>query len=228
MVTYTTFKTRVEYNTQVLLDALEQDLPLCAILHKVYTWEYEPGEAHFSILMRNAHDIIPSLFLGVLANCDNNGIDAFEIQEDESVIEIEIKTSEVRSNKIWSGPQGGLYTGIQNTKTRRAALTSGLAASYTCHTEANKLSKNMRTVFMMTDTNGPNTYIDAYELEGEAVLKYLNLSDCKSRGIKLGSFMKEGRRCKTAVELEGFENFRDRIGRTAKILAKDEYFVLPE
>ena len=218
------FDRRVAHNTSVLLEALNNDVPLTAILHRVYTWKYAPGELHFNILLRNGFDIIPSLFLGVLANCDANGIDAHEVLNNGEIVDIEIKTSEVRTSRLWAGAQGGLYSGLQNTKTRRVALTSGLAAAYQCYSSENKLSKNMRTVFMITDTDELNTYIDAYEMEGDTVMKYLFLSNCKNRSIKLGSFMKEGHQSSTVVPLEGFDNWKRRIRNKVPTLLKDDFF----
>ena len=220
---YTEFQRRVEYNTVTLRTALAKNLPLTAILHEVYTWDYEPGELHFHVLMRNAFDIIPSLFLGLLARCDQNGIDAHEVQSDGTVINVEIKTSEIHRDAIWKGRRGGLYTGLQNTKSRRAALTSRLAASYTCHSDSNKLTKNMRTVFMIADTGGANTYVDAFEMEGEAVMTYLHLSNCKTRSIKLGSFMKEGYQSKTVIPLIGFDAWKSDLWYRVKRLAADEF-----
>lgn len=220
---YNEFKRRVAYNTEVLKDALESDIPLTAILHKVYTWKYDPGEAHTHILMRNAHDITPSLFLGVLASCESNGIDAYEVKPNGDVIDIEIKTSESNSNKMWQGVGGGLYTGLQNTETRRVSVASGMAAAYTCHSEKNKLSKNMRTIFMITDTAGANTYIDAYELSGDVVIEYLYRSDCKTRSIKFGSFLKSGFKTKTVVDLEGYYTWKWRILDKAPVVILNDY-----
>ena len=221
---YITYEARTVYNTLVLKNALERDIPLTAILHELYTWDSEPGETHFHVLMRNAHDIIPAAFLGVLASTNNNGVDAYSIDEDGKVTEIEIKTSEIDSSNIWKGREGGLYVGLQNNTDRRAAITSRMAASYTCHSDANKLSKNMRTVFMITDTNDSHTYIDAWELDGAAVMEYLHLSKNKYRSIKFGSFRKNGRRSETVVPLESFDNWKERISANVKELKLHEMY----
>lgn len=221
----TEFDRRVAYNTEVLKAAVEKDTPLTSILHQVYTWEYKPGEAHFSILIRNAYDIIPSLFLGVLARCNTNGIDAHDINESGEIVDVEIKTSETAKSKIWKTAGETLYVGLQNVKSRRRAFTSSISASYACHSDINKKSKNMRTVLMITDTDGDNTYIAAYELEGEVVMKYLNRSDCKTRDIKFATFMNYGHRCETVIPLKGIDKFKQDVLVTAKQLAPNEYFV---
>jgi len=215
---YQEFKRRVDYNTNVLQNALTDNIPLTMIASEVYTWNNAPGETNFSILMRNMHDIIPSVFLGALASLDNNGIDAYIVQPDNTLEELEIKTSEVASKRVWRGARGGLYTGIGQGKTQKAALTSGLQASYTLHTWENLQSKNMRTVLMVVDTDEmlvKNSYIDAWELTGDAVVEYLGRSNVKQRTIKLGSFMMQGRQSETVVPLMGFEKFRDQLERHA-------------
>jgi hypothetical protein len=76
----------------------------------------------------------------------------------------------------------------------------------------------MRTVLMVVDTDEmlvKNSYIDAWELSGDAVVEYLSRSNVKQRTIKLGSFMMQGRQSETVVPLMGFEKFRDKLERQA-------------
>jgi len=215
---YAEFKRRVNHNTRILTNALDNDISMLMVAGQVYTWDSEPNELYDTVLMRNVWDIIPSLFLGVLAKLDATGIDAHEVQDDDTVIDIEIKTSTVNGNKVWRGPQGGLYTGIGQGVNQKAALTSTLNASYTCHSTENLLSKNMRTVLMVADTSGfhaKNTFLDAWELNGNSVVEYLGRTEAKNRTIKLGSFMKNGQQTKTVVPLAGFEQFREKLERTS-------------
>lgn len=208
---YAEFTRRVDHNTKILKDALENNISLVTVASQFYTYHSEPGQLHFSILMRNLHDIIPSVFLGALANVDSNGTDAFIVREDGSIEALEIKTAELDGSKVWKGAHGGLYTGIGTNRTQKAALTSKVNASYKCYTHENLLSKNMRTVLFVTDTNDTitsDTYLDAWELEGSAVVEYLQLSDKRQRTIKLGSFIKKGFRAKTVVPLVGFFELR--------------------
>tara|TARA_B110000503_G_scaffold134602_1_gene213863 strand:- start:1458 stop:2162 length:705 start_codon:yes stop_codon:yes gene_type:complete len=215
---YKEFTKRVKHNTRILKHALDNDTNLVTIVSQFYTWQSAPGELHFSVLMRNLHDIIPSVFLGALANLDNNGIDSFIVNADNTVEHLEMKTSEIASKKVWKGALGGLCVGIGAGRTQRQAITSALSASYNCHTHENLLSKNMRTVLFITDTDNlvtSNTYIDAWELSGEAVIEYLQLSTVKKRDIKFSSFMKNGFKAKTVVPLVGFEKLKKTLEKSS-------------
>ena len=218
------FVNRVNHNTNVLKNALNNDINLVSIANELYTFQSEPNKLHFSILMRNLHDIIPSIFLGALANLDNNGIDAFIIEKDESVTPIEMKTCEIASSRVWKGNRGGLNVGIGDKKSQRQALRSKISAGYQCHTEQNLLSKNMRTVLFVTDTDNlitSNSFIDAWELDGSTIIDYLQLSNNKKRDIKLGSFMLNGFRAKTTVPLVGFYALEEKLQEIAPL--RDEW-----
>jgi hypothetical protein len=214
MITKKEFNKRVKHNEKILKHALKNKICLSDILSKLYTWQSEPGELHFSVLLRNSYDIIPSAYLGALANINNNGIDAFIMHEEDDIEGVEIKTSEINSSKIWKGKKGGLYVGIGHTENQRSTLASRLEASYSLHTYENLESKNMRTVIFISDTNNTNTYIDAWEMDGGTVVDYLKRTDSITRTIKLGSFMKCGKRADTKVKLEGFEKFKARMLKT--------------
>jgi len=212
------FIKRIKHNTDVLNHALDNKLNLVSVAHKLYTYQSEPETLHFSVLMRNLHDIIPSAYLGALANLDNNGIDAFIVDNKDNLTHLELKTCEIASAKVWKGKRGGLYTGIGARKSQRSSLRSSISASYTCHTKSNLLTKNMRTVLFISDTDNTltdNTFLDAWELDGDAVIDYLQLSDCKKRDIKLGSFIKRGFRAKTVSPLLGFTVLEDFLKENA-------------
>ena len=206
---YQEYQKRVEHNTKLFTECFANNDSIFCLLDKIYTWEYAPGEMHFSKIMRNAHDIIPSLYLGLLASTENNGADAYEVNEQDEISPVEIKTGEIATNKVWRGTKGGLYVGLENTATKRAAVTSRVTATYTLHSYDNRESKNMRTILMVADTDGPNQYIDALELPGDKVLNYLNLSDNKSRTIKVSFFLNEGWQADTVVPLKGWHNYMD-------------------
>ena len=209
---YTWFKKRVDHNTRVLKKALKNGTNLTAAAVDMYTWDTEPGELHFSKLTRNLHDIIPCAFLGALANTDSNGEDGVVVQECGTTYGIEVKTSEIDATNVWKGVRGGLYVGKGQGTTQRRALTSALNAAYTCHTKANTESKNMKTYLLIADTSdslAQNSFIDAWEMDGDSIVKYLKLSEKKSRTIKLGSFMLNGQPAKTTVPLIGFDKFKE-------------------
>lgn len=212
------FNTRVEHNTQVLRNALDNNQNLVSIADKLYTWDNAPGELHFSILMRNLHDIIPCAYLGALANTKRNGVDGFVVKPNEKVECLEVKTSEIASTKVWKGEKGGLNTGVGKGRYQRTALTSACAAKYVCHTKSNLISKNMRTILFIADTDNlicTNSYIDAWELCGKAVMQYLQLSENKKRSIKFGSFLLRGFKAKTTVPLVGFDAFKAKLQEVA-------------
>ena len=214
---YEEFARRVEHNTSILKTALDNNVNLINIADKLYTWTTEPGELSFSVLMRNLHDIIPAAVLGALSNTSPNGADAYTVDETGVINVIEIKTAEIRSSKIWKGSKGGLNLGISDKKNSRRALTSAMQAKYKLHTHDNLLSKNMKTVLFIVDSDNvysPNSYIDAWEMKGEHVIEYLTRTNCRDRNIKLCSFMKIGHQTKTTVNLLGFENFKKMLEDT--------------
>lgn len=224
MVSYDEFTRRVAHNTAVFKNALETDTHLVDVCSQLYTMTSEPGGLTFSILIRNLHDIIPSVFLGALASVNNNGVDAYIIHADGTVECLEIKTAEINSASVWRGPKGGLYLGKGTAITQKCALTSYINASYNCQTVENMHSKNMRTILLFSDTSGkyaPNTFIDAWEMKGDTIVDYLARSDCKQRTIKLGSFMKNGNRCDTVFPLMGTEQFIQQVSANAP--TRDEW-----
>lgn len=212
------FQHRVKHNTQVLRRALDNNENLVSIADKFYTWENAPGELHFSILMRNLHDIIPCAYLGALANTKGNGADGFAVKLNNDIECLEVKTSEVASTRVWKGEKGGLYTGIGSDRRQSNALTSAMSAKYVCHTKSNLKSKNMRTILFITDTDDimcTHSYIDAWELCGSTIMKYLRLTENKKRSIKFGSFLLRGFKAKTTVPLVGFDAFKAKLQEIA-------------
>jgi hypothetical protein len=208
---YEEFKIKVSYNTERLKETIANNGCLTTLLSQVYTINHAPGECHSSVLMRNSHDIIPSLYLGALASTNNNGTDAYIVKEDDSIEGIEIKTSEFDSQKVWKGPQGGLCIGLSNEKNRYSALTSKVAAAYDLKTQEILKTKCMRTVMMITDTSGPNTYLDAWEIDGRTAIELLSRTTCNTRNIKFGSFLKYGQPAKTTVPLIGFQAYKQHL-----------------
>jgi hypothetical protein len=215
---YAEFIKRIDHNTETLKKALDNGDNLLTIADKLYTWEHCPGELHFSVLMRNLHDIIPCAFLGALANTKTNGVDGYIVKENGTVEYLEVKTSEIASSRVWKGARGGLNIGTGTKKTQQQALTSALSAKYKCLSYTNLKSKNLRTILFIADTDnimGDNKYIDAWEMHGKTVLKYLRLSDNVSRSIKFGSFQLQGFKTKTVVPLVGFDKFKSKLEKTA-------------
>jgi hypothetical protein len=217
-ITYKEFRKRVNHNNKVLQQALASGQSLITILPDLYTMTSKPGELHSSTLMRNAHDMLPAAYYGALANLDNNGADAYVKHHNGEEIKIEFKTSEIDSRKVWQGPRGGLYIGKQNKSSDRTAVTSVLCASYAMHTDSIKQAKKIKTVLMICDVAGADGYFDAWEMDGDIVLnKYLHDKGYKA-DIKLGSFMKHGRRARTVVPLLGIEKWTANVRPNAPVM----------
>jgi hypothetical protein len=215
MMSYSTFRRRVRHNTAVLRDALAQGKPLISIVSELYTWTTGPGELHSSVLIRNAHDMLPAAYLGLLPNIQPNGIDAYQVTADGQRMEYELKTAEIRGDQVWQGPNGGLYLGDHTAKNKRIAVTSSLNAKYNLHTAGNAETKRMRTVLLICDTSGPDGYFDAWELDGDTIMQEHIRDRIGTIQIKLGSFMLRGRRAKTVVLLRGFDDWRAEIAARA-------------
>lgn len=209
------FARRVNHNTRILKAALATKESLINILPKLYTYTTEPGKLHSSVIIRNAHDMLPAAYLGLLVNVHNNGVDAYEVDKNGVLIFYELKTSEVPSDLIWKGAQGGLYLGNSAKKSQTVGLTSHLHASYQFTTEAIINSKRMRTILMVCDTNGEDGYFDAWELDGDIVVDHYIKGRTGNITIKLGSFMKNGHRATTVVPLRGFEDWREEVAAKA-------------
>lgn len=216
VMSYRTFRRRVAHNTSVLKTAIANGDALITILPKLYTWTSKPGELHSSVLVRNAHDMLPAAYLGLLVNIDANGIDAYSVKYDGTVVYYELKTSEIRSSKIWQGPQGGLYIGVPGNKNKYSGVTSAMGARYGDLTENVLESKRMKTILLVCDTDGSDGYFDAFELAPDTIMDKIN-GRVGSVHIKLGSFINSGVRAKTVVNVEGFENWRNRIRNSAPV-----------
>lgn len=216
-MSYSTFRRRVRHNTAVLRDALASGRSLITIIPELYTWTTAPGELHSSILIRNAHDMLPSAYLGLLPNIQSNGIDAFRVTADGQLIQYELKTAEICGDKVWKGPRGGLYLGDNRSKTTKIGVTSSLNASYNLRTIGNAATKRMRTVLMISDTSGADGYFDAWELDGDTIMDEYIGDRIGQLDIKLSSFMLHGRRASTVVPLRGFEDWKAEIAVRAPL-----------
>lgn len=214
-MSYREFKRRVNHNTKILKEALSKDEPLIGILSKLYTYTTKPDELHSSVIIRNAHDMLPAAYLGLLVNVHNNGVDAYEVTKSNEIVFYELKTSEIRSSLVWKGPRGGLNIGDHSDKNKTSAVTSYLSASYSFSTEQIINSKRMKTILLVCDTDGPDGYFDAWELDGDTVVDYYINGRTGQVDIKFGSFMKNGRRSKTVVPLLGIEKWKEQVGARA-------------
>lgn len=206
------FAEKVNHNTAMLHSAIQSGRTIVSILSELHTLSNRPGELHSSVLMRNAHDIIPAAYLGLLASVNTNGVDAYHIGADGTVTEYELKTAEVRGHQIWKGPRGGLRVGEFGRTSKSCGVTSYLNAKYDITN--NLHSKNLKTALLVCDTDGPDGYFDAWELDGSIVMRRLN-ERTGSLSIKLGTFMRYGRQANTVVPVRGYDDWAREIRRNA-------------
>lgn len=222
---YREFQKRVKNNTQVLKQALEDKKPLVSILPELATFNSLPGKLHTSVILRKAHDILPAAYLGLLANIESNGTDAFKVLKDNTVVPYELKTSEIDSTKIWRGEHDGLYIGQNSIVKNNASIRSRLRAHYKKMSPATLLSKKMHTILLVSDISGCDGYFAAYEMEPDVILKeYLTKiekSEASNFSIKMGGFLKFGRPAKTVVPLTGYLEWEENVRKIAPKFEED-------
>jgi len=226
-MTYSEFKRRVDHNTTVLKKAIAEKEKLIRFTPDLYTMTTEPGELHSSILFRKGPDLLPSVYYGALANVESTGVDAYKITATGDIINLEFKTSEIDSKKVWKGQGNGLYVGKSNSDRDKITVTSKLCASYSMLTSSIQEAKRIKTVLMVCDTSSDSeldTYFDAWEIDGNIIVdKYFKKNQTTGKDkpkinkatIKLGSFMKHGVRAETVIPLEGIENWKRRVSKFA-------------
>lgn len=213
---YRTFRKRVSHNTRVLKEALDNNESRISILTKLYTWDSKPGELNDSEILANAFDLLPAAYLGLLASTKKTGFDAFSVSPNNQITNYELKTACRRGSDVWKTKSGTLYIGNRTTKQDKANIRSSFNASYTLQTLKNIQTKRVKTVLMVSDIDDHSiNYFDAYELDGNTIINYLVRTKCKNRAIKFVTFYNNGCRAKTVVELEGFENWENRIRKNA-------------
>lgn len=201
---------KVEYNTNVLKTALKNKQSLNTILDKVYTYDNNPGEVHWSLLNPKWADIIPATFLGHLAITEeNNGADGFRYcNNTDTFIETEYKVSTFRSSKIICGPKGGLQIPLSNPNTTPSGITSQINAVYSIHTKENLDTKNRETYLCLTDVNNKEfDFIDFYCVSGEKILESLSKSNKTQRSITFGYFKNNGHKVSTVAPVYTWELF---------------------
>jgi hypothetical protein len=212
-MTYDEFNDAVAYNKRMLEHVLKNGKSLTEVLHLLKFWNANPSP-HWTQLCLNSFDLISAAYLGLLADINRQGTDAYRVLPTGSVEKYELKTGSIKGDCIWKGPRGGLYVG-EPVKNKYAAITSKLSASYAIHTTENINSKRMRTVLLITDEADPDGFIDAWEMDGDIVVDNYIKNRKGNLTIKLGSFMKHGKRAETVIPLEGFDAWSDRIRKLA-------------
>lgn len=215
---YVTFQNKVAHNTIVLKEALNSNKSRMSVLSQLHTWDTGPGELHDNIIMSKAFDILPAAYLGLLANTKQNGFDAFAVLPNNNIINYELKTACRKGSEAWKTKEGTLYFGARTTKNDKVSIRSAFNASYSLQTFKNIQTKRVKTILMVSDLDDNSiNYFDAYELDGNTIISYLTRTNCKNRTIKFGTFYNNGHRSETVVELEGFQNWENKIRENAPI-----------
>jgi hypothetical protein len=194
-MTYSEYVEKTEYNTEILKSIVKNNDPLNLLLTKVYTYDNNPGDLHWSLLQPKWADIFPATFLGHLAiTNDNNGADGIRhCNKENNFIETEYKICTIRSNNIQVGPKGGMNIPSSNKNTVPTGITSAISAAYCIHSSKNLDTKNRETYLCLTDADNKNFYfIDFWRLSGEVALASLQESDKKQRMISLAKFINYG------------------------------------
>lgn len=201
-LSYSEYVEKTEYNSEVLKQIVKDNDPLNLLLTKVYTYDNNPGELHWSLLQPKWADIIPATFLGHLAiTNDNNGADGMRYSKKENTfVETEYKICTVRSNNIQVGPKGGMNIPSSNKNTTPTGITSAISAAYCIHSNENLTTKNRETYLCLTDVNNQNFhFIDFWKLSGDVALSALQESNKKQRMISLAKFINCGETVDTIV-----------------------------
>jgi hypothetical protein len=184
---------RINHNTRLALNAINSGQSIFCILPFVQVVDYD-GPLHGNRIIRNINDIIPAIMLGLLPAVARHGYDAVAVENDE-IVEYELKISSFKAQQVWAGSQGALYIGLENIPARRGRLASYLCGSFNISSDDCLQSKNRRTVLLIANESLPpdELFVDAYELSGNVVMKYLNKSSSRTRNIKLSAFLNYGK-----------------------------------
>jgi hypothetical protein len=226
MLSYDAFQERVEYNTAELVAEVGKKTPdFLDLMKRIYYANAEIGEVSSSADRSKYYtNAIPALFIGALPVFSPTGVDAITVNPDDTVEDIELKTTVINGRvQLCLGQSGQLMV---KTGKRNSNITAYMKASYSFCSDSNIVSKKMRTVLMLQDTSDGDNYIDAYEMSGDSVINYLmsatknNIGYNQIKHVKmpLSAFMLGGKRADTAVKLEGFHSWsaRQRLALRSK------------
>ena len=211
---YNTFASLVDHNTAMLKQTLaKQDASLLELPPRMYAWNQARG-GHFQVLGGKVFDFIPSAFLGLLPSTEKTGTDAYKVLPDGTVVPFELKTTMVAGDMVWQTKSGSLKIG-KPVKNGYAELASRLSAAYSVTDPSKIHRKNMQTILLISDVSEGDTYIDAWQMDGNKVVEYINgRTKCD---IKLSSFMLHGSRAETVVPLEGYDSWKARLSVLAPV-----------
>lgn len=178
-------------------------------------WEGVRGrDLGFDELCSKWADVLGCSLIGALPSVERSGADGFIIYGSDPTTprEVETKVCGIRQSELAVGARGGLYysTNLENWYSK-CAITSQFSGQFKTMTEETMLTKKRDTFLILFDKT-ENKTIDAHRIDGETALSLLeSKKNNASITIKLGAFQKYGHRMSTLWEVEGFDNWRDRM-----------------
>lgn len=232
----TDFVHRLEENVETLKNHLEEN-KFCA--NDYHFFDHPKEDNHF-LITRRFFDIVAATAIGALPVDQLSGVDCYRtnfdpfVQDKGKVINVayepvEVKLVELHTRGLFKSDAGALYYGRAPTRdsNKRTSIRSNFKASFEIYNNID--DKNMTTVLVMFDTES-HQFIDAFELTGDDVYKFLNYKLCPSgsgkiignkttckRKILLSTFIKHGKRIDLRVPTIGFENWEADLKQASHI-----------
>ena len=216
MLTQEEFKTRVNYNRNIVAEAITQGHNLNWVIDKIFTYDTVPGGESVISLMRKIDDIYPALMLDHLPVIISKvGADAVRFCEDANeFVHIEYKSTLINSNNIGVGINGGLHLKTVNYTGKPTGITSAISAIYQIHTNDNVETKARETYFIVSDSSKTDwELVDILKIEADQIVPFLITSNKKQRRISLAKFLNYGSSVPTNefFQVERWNNFAHRI-----------------
>lgn len=219
-LSYEDYYQRVRENIKTLKRDYEANRSIRA--SDFHFYEKDRFEKRRLFEFEHSWDIIAATLVADLPSNLPNGADGFRLLPSGKYIEMEYKISRKYQSSIWQTPRGSLNTGKANIKNQTTSLRSGFTASF--EIQNNLESKNRLTnLFIFDETL--QQFVSGYELDGPAIIKYLEKSGGSKKGIKLSYFINEGIEILnlTIPSYGSYINWESMLRRTVPILKTGEY-----
>jgi hypothetical protein len=161
-----------------------------------------------SHLLNKINDVIPTALVNTLFTEDLHGSDGYRLNKktldniktnklalSETVTldmleEIEVKRCIRGENSFWKTKNGSLKSGNPEKRSKTVCIRSDFSAAFNT---LDQNSKNRTTILLLFSTvDNKLKFIDAFELDGTIIVRYLGLSNKTQRSIKLSTFINYG------------------------------------
>lgn len=215
---YEIFNKRVQENIETLKEDMRLDRSIRA--SDFHFFEKARNEENDLFEFVNSFDIIAATAVGDLPSCNPTGEDGYRLINGE-YIEMEYKISRRKKSLIWQTPRGSLKIGKANIDNQWTSLRSCFCASFVI--KHNLASKNRLTILLVYDATFKQ-FISGFELDGDAIIKYLSNG---SSTIMLSKFCNFGKEIELVVpSYRGiYEEWEEHVKETAPVVYKGDYFV---